>query len=162
MVSPRTIARDVERWIPPVEPLSYDESKRYRKKDKESYESPAFRLKWNLFLFFTISLILFTLAGVAYVATQISTKQYRLQQLEESMRNLEVQISHAQAENLGARRDVFFDSGIQHRLNLEYPQVMRFVYYGRQSEDTGADGLMGALYGIGKSKVKITGALFSF
>lgn len=161
MVSPRTIARDIDRWIP-VEPLSYDESKRYRRKDKEAYESPMFRLKWNLFLGFTISLILATLIGIAYLATQISVKQYRMQQLEESMRNLEVQISHAQAENLGARRDVFFDSGIQHKLNLEYPQVMRFVYFNGSSGEVGAEDLTRALYGLSKSKLNMSGALISF
>jgi len=156
-----SIRRTVEERMP-VEPVNYDTSRMYRIAERNTLENPMFRLKWNIFVGVMITLIVLMLLGIAYVATQYSIKQYRLQQLEESLRNLEVQISHAQAENLGARRDVFFDAGLKNRLNLEYPQVTKFVHLNPVVIEPGVDSLVRSLYGLSASTVEFGGAFPGF
>jgi hypothetical protein len=156
-----TIRRKTEKTLP-YEPVSYEASKRYRRREPSIYENPTFTLRWNLFVGAMIALIVLTVLGIAYLATQISLKEYRMQQLEDSMRSLEVQISHAQAENLGARRDVFFDARLKSDLNLEYPQVMRFVHKDQEIVITDAKTLVDALYGFCGSRVEFGGELINF
>jgi len=156
-----TIRRRFENPLP-YEPVGFDASKKYRLREPSMYEDPVFTRRFRLFVGFMIMLILATVIGIAYMATQYTIKQYRLQQLEESMRNLEVQISHAQAENLGARRTVFFDMSVKSDLNIEYPQVMRFVHLNPMLENVDADKLIETTYGFCSSRIEFGGELLKF
>ncbi|MEP0814044.1 MAG: hypothetical protein HRF49_05205 [bacterium] len=142
--------------------LSFDESRKFRQKPPRVYESVEFSIKWRIFLFLTIAGLAMTLFGIAYLATQVSIKQYRLQQLEESTRNLEVQISQAQAQNLGVRRDIFFNTGLQTRLGLEYPASTLFVYHKPVEGGASGEELVRTLYGAAKPEVKWGSYLFKY
>lgn len=146
----------------PLEPVSYTESQIYLRGAERSFENPAFTRTWRIFIGMTISLILIILFGIAYLATEITSKHYRLMQLEESIKNLESEISHAEAGNLAVRRDVFFDEGLKSRLNLVYPEVTRFVPFIRIESGAGGEELVRSLYGFGKSAVRWKGSLIKF
>lgn len=160
-MSTTTIKRKTEKSLP-YEPVSYDDGKKYRRPEPSFFENPSFTLKWNFFVGVLITLILLAVLGIAYFATRISQKEYRLQQLEDSIQSLEVQISHAQAENLGSRREVFFDAKLKSELNLEYPQIMRFVHKDPELLASDTRSLVDTLYGFSGSRVEFGGELIKF
>ena len=141
--------------------LSFDEAKKQRQKPPHKYESLSFKIRWRFFIGLMFAVILTAIFGIAYVATQIAIKEYRSQQLEETTRNLEVQISHAHADNLAVRREVFFDSGLKGRLGLEYPALMKYVYPGAPGDEDTGD-LVRNVYSLGTAEISWQDVLFGF